>query len=193
MKRRELLVSGAAVTAAIGLGWQSIGYSGFVAGSGPASGSGCALLPIEVRDPEMGSRSVELRISRFFPDQTGGSIARWNLDLLLADANNQLRTVYAWQLQRAHNGLVSAGPGLRMRFPDRAYIDVSTTLRTAAGANSAFSARLPNSTLMVLATARAKTGQPPAMRDLRFDPAKVDLLMADGTRRDFDALLLQTS
>jgi hypothetical protein len=63
----------------------------------------------------------------------------------------------------------------------------------AAGKTDVFNARVPNGSLMVLATARQRTGRPPQLADLRYDASKELLYMADGSPRDFDALLLRTS
>lgn len=165
---------------------------------GPASnGPGCACYPISVDYAALAEPNGEMRLERYWPAQIHSStVARWDFDLSLVDDSGIPRTFHAWQLRRTLSGQVSAGGGLRMRFPPGSSLGALATVhrRDSRGGSriSGWAALLPNATLAVITTARASTGVPPAMELLRFDPVRRELSLSSGDKRDFDALLIQT-
>lgn len=200
MNRREVLVAGGlAAVSALAYGKESTpapvigGGRGGTTPSVPMMATVCALLPIEFDAPLVGNPIKELQIVKYWASETASRLARWDLDLQVYDQFNLPQWVYAWQLRRSVSGHTMPANGIRMRFPLTARIDMTTTVKEASGSTGVFSVSVPNSTLMVLATARQSTARPPAISDLRFDPNKGRLYPADGSLRDFDALLLRTS
>jgi hypothetical protein len=200
MNRRKVLVAGGlAAMSAVAFGKNRVG-SGVMTGGvtepptpAPAAAPVSALLPIEVNQRASGAPITELRISRYWPSETSSGLARWDFDLQVFDQANLPQWVYAWQLRRSASGLTMPSNGVKMRFPQGARLDMASTVMLAAGKTDVFNARVPNGSLMVLATARQRTGRPPQLADLRYDASKELLYMADGSPRDFDALLLRTS
>jgi hypothetical protein len=159
---------------------------------------GCALYPISVNYPALAEPNGELRIERYWPAEIQTTaVARWDFDLSLVDDTGIPRSYFAWQLRRSASGQETAGNGLRMRFPAGSQLAALATVqrRDARGGLSTqgWAALLPNATLAVIATARASTGAPPAMELLRFDPTRRKLTLSSGEKRDFDALLIETS
>lgn len=192
MKRRQILVAGglaAASCLAVGQSMPSRRIGG-VAGQTGAAG---ALLPISVNSRVVGAPITELRVQRFLAAETRTGLQRWDFDLEVNDEFSLVRTVYAWQLKRMSDGRLIASSGLRLRFPGGAQLAIASTIKGSSGQTQVYSANLPNSTYMVLVTPRASTGLPPTLTDLRFNSAKQQLTLADGSARDFDALLLLTS
>lgn len=191
MKRRQLLI-------AAGLAAGSPAYAGseITTGRGlvPLGGTpgNCALLPIEVNQRVTGAPISEIRILKFLPGEVATGVQHMDLDLTVADASNLPRSIYAWQLRRSGSSAPSASNQVRMRFPLGTPLALTATVRTATGTR-VFDASLPNGSLMVLTTARRSTNAPPALLDLRYQPAKSLLTLADGSPRDFDALILQTA
>jgi hypothetical protein len=193
MKRRQLLVAGG-----LAVGYPAFGGNELIGGQRGAlvplgaSPGNCALLPIEVSQRVVGAPVSELRILRFLPGETATGVQRIDLDLTLPDQYSLPRTIYAWQLRRSTSGAAYASNQVRMRFPLGTSLALTATVRTASGTR-VFDASMPSGSLMVLTTARKTTGAPPALLDLRYDPRKGLLMLADGTPRDFDALILQTT
>lgn len=194
MKRRQLLIAAglaAGSPALAGNDWVGGGGRGALVSLGGAPGA-CALLPIDVSQRVVGAPISELRILKFLPGETATGVNRMDLDLTVPDAAYLPRTIYAWQLRRASNGAPYSSNQVRMRFPLGTQATLTATVRTATGTR-VFDASLPNGSLMVLTTARSSTGAPPALLDLRYQPGKSLLTLADGSPRDFDALILQTA
>ncbi len=158
---------------------------------------GCALYPIPTNAPGVSAPGGQLHIERYWPAEGKGILARWDFDLSLLDDTGIPRSFYAWQLRRSASGQLSTGSGLRMRYEPGSRLAAQATLhrRDARGRVSTqfWTAPLPEATLMVVATARASTGAPPAVELLRFDPVGRSLTLSTGEPRDFDALLIQTS
>ena len=190
MNRRQLICAAAGVAVALKSGVSIAGGRGFV--------SPCALLPISVSQRATGAAITELRVEKFLPAQMDAALlARWDLDLAVLSDSGIANTIYAWQLRRTLSGLSMPANSLRMRFPSGARVGaMSSVLRRVPGSVSQtayWSAPLPNGSLMVLTTARSSTLAPPTMADLRFDAASRELYLADGSKRDFDALLIETT
>lgn len=192
MKRRQILVAGGlAVAGGFALAQSRQTSRGTDAG-GVVSAAG-ALLPISVNARVVGAPIAELQVQRFLPAEAKTSLVRWDFDLELVDESSLVRTIYAWQLKRTRDGRTSSGSSLRLRFPQGARLAIASTIHGQSGQSQVYSATLPSSTYMVLVTPRASTGLPPALADLRFDAGKQRLSLADGSPRDFDALLLLTA
>jgi hypothetical protein len=199
MNRRKVLVAGGlAAMSAMAFGKNTVGVAGIAGGDvrppaqAPAAPA-CALLPIEVTQRATSAPITELRIIRYWPSETSSGLARWDFDLQVFDQSGLPQWVYAWQLRRSASGLTMPSQGVRMRFPQGARLDMASTVKLAAGKAEVFNASVPNGSLMVLATARQRTGHPPQLGDLRYDAGRALLYLADGSPRDFDALLLRTS
>lgn len=201
MNRRKLLVAGGlgamSAMSAMAFGKEAVGALG-VAGRGaspplPPAAPACALLPIEVNQRATGAPITELQVVRYLPSETRSGLTRWDFDLQVFDQANLPQWVYAWQLRRSPSGLTMPSNGVKMRFPQGARLDMASTVMLASGIAEVFNASVPNGALMVLVTARQRTGSPPQLIDLRYDAGKGDLYLADGSPRDFDALLLRTS
>ena len=195
MRRRGLLAAAASAVAALP----------FVSLEAAALGAewtrrtpGCALYPIPSNVPRLSAPGGELHIERYWPAEGQGiALARWDFDLNLVDDTGIPRSFYAWQLRRSASGQLSAGSGLRMRYEAGSRLAAQATLhrRDARGRVSTqiWTTPRPEATLMIVATARASTGAPPAVELLRFDPVGRSLTLSTGEPRDFDALLIQTS
>ncbi len=198
MNRRKVLVAGGlAAMSAMAFGKGGVGTGGLTGGITrppvPAPAAVCALLPIEIDQRATGAPITQLQVARYWPSETSSGVARWDFDLQVFDQADLPQWVYAWQLRRSASGLVMPSNGVKMRFPQGARLGMASTVKLAAGKTEVFNASVPNGALMVLVTARQATGSPPSLADLRYDPAKKDLYLADGSPRDFDALLLRTS
>lgn len=198
MKRREVLVTGGLAAVSVfaygkdSIAAPTVGVGRIAPRPVPMMPTVCALLPIEFDQPTVGNPIKELQIVKYWASETATNVARWDLDLQVYDQFGLPQWVYAWQLRRSVSGHAMPANGIRMRFPLTARIDMTTTVKEASGSTGVFSTNVPNSTLMVLATARQSTARPPGISDLRFDPNKGRLYPADGGPRDFDALLLRT-
>jgi len=120
-------------------------------------------------------------------------VRRWDFDLLVEDNGGIWRTIYAWQLRRSTSGSVTAANSMRMRFPQGAAIGLSTNVQSLSGQGGVFTTRIYNGALSLLVTARQRTGKPPELMDLRYDPSRREVSMANGSPRDFESLLLQTT
>jgi hypothetical protein len=196
MRRRRLLSATAGALAVLPF---TLSKAQAFSVAAPRGGTpGCALYPISVNYPALAEPNGELRIERFWPAEIRSTaVARWDFDLSLVDDTGIPRSYYAWQLRRSGSGQQSVGNGLRMRFPPGTQLGALATVqrRDARGGLSThgWAAHLPNATLAVIATARASTGAPPAMELLRFDPSSRKLTLSSGEKRDFDALLIETS
>ncbi len=195
MRRRGLLAAAGAIAALPFLPLKADGYS---VSAPPGGIPGCGLFPISVNHQALAEPNGELHLERFWPAEIRTSaVARWDFDLSLVDDTGIPRSYYAWQLRRSGSGQQSAGNGLRMHFPpDSQLIALATVQRRNDRGGlytQAWASRLPNATLMVITTARESTGMPPELELLRFDPANRTLTLSSGDRRDFDALLIQTS
>lgn len=196
MRRRGLLAAAAGAFAA--LPFVSLKAGPFSAVALARVTPGCGLYPISVNQPGMAKHIGELRIERFWPAEIQStSVARWDFDLSLLDDTGIPRNYFAWQLRRSRSGQQSAGNSLRMRFQPGSQLGALATVqrRDEHGGleTHAWSSVLPNATLMVIATARASTGAPPELKLLRFDPVRRTLVLSSGEKRDFDALLIETS
>ncbi len=173
--------------------------AGAFSGASPVGGApGCALYPVSVNHPGLAEPNGELRIERYWSAEIHTTtLARWDFDLSLIDDTGIPRSYFAWQLRRSGSGQQSAGNSLRMRFPPGSQLGALATVqrRNQRGGlyTQGWAAQLPNATLMVIATARASTGAPPALELLRFDPTRRLLTLSTGDKRDFDALLIETS
>lgn len=195
MRRRGLLAAAASAVAALPF----VSLEAAVLGAEWARRApGCALYPIPTSTPLPASPAGELHIERYWPAEwQGGALARWDFDLSLVDDTGIPRSFFAWQLRRSAGGQLSAGSGLRMRYEPGSRLAANATLqrRDARGRLSSqiWTAPLPSATLMIVATARASTGAPPAVELLRFDPVGRSLTLSTGEPRDFDALLIKTS
>lgn len=149
------------------------------------------MLPILAHRP--GSPITDFRIGKFWPSELAGGIVRVNFDIQVFDAANLPRWIYAWQLQRSVSGLALPSSGLRMNFETGTQIDLQVTVAERSGKTRVFNASLPSHAQLVLATARQRTGSPPRLSDLRYVAESGSLYLADGSPRDFEALLLETS
>ncbi len=196
MRRRGLLNAAAGALAVLPF---TLSKAHAFSSAAPRGGlAGCALYPISVNYPALAEPIGELRIERFWAAEIHSTaLARWDFDLSLVDDTGIPRSYCAWQLRRSSSGQQSAGNGLRMRFQPGTQLGALAIVqrRDARGGLSThgWAAHLPNATLAVIATARASTGAPPAMELLRFDPTRRTLSLSDGDKRDFDALLIETS
>ncbi len=198
MNRRELLLAttGALASAASG---SALGMSGSslvpllgAASSAASVGAACALIPVQpVARATAGMR--ELCVKRFFPSLAGGAspLERLTLDLQMLDDRSQLQTVYAWQLSRRNSASWSGG--FRMELPGQQVNLVINLRRRGSRASESWSGRPVVGVDSLLVTPRASTGQLPATADVRLDLSTPDLWMADGSQRDFDALLLSAT
>lgn len=196
MNRRQALIAGGlAAVSAVAFGRESDGPAGVkrLLPIGPPVSLACALLPIEVDLAAAGAPISQLQVLKFWPSEVATTLARWDFDLQVFDQFNLPQWVYAWQLRRSASGLAMPSNGVKMCFPLGARMDLSATVLARSGRAQVFNASVPGASLMVLATARQLSGSPPELSDLRYDAAKSLLYMADGSRRDFDALLLRTS
>jgi hypothetical protein len=106
----------------------------------------------------------------------------------LLDDQLQLHTVYAWQLAR-HTSTSWSG-GFRMDLPGQLLSLVVNLRPRGARATETWSGRPLIGFDSMLVTARTRTGRAPLAADLRLDVATRELSLADGSPRDFDALLL---
>jgi hypothetical protein len=196
MKRRQMLVAGGlAAVSTVAFGGETV--TSTIAKAALAAGAGapaCVLLPIEVSQRATGAPISLLQISKFWAGEAATGVARWDFDLRVYDAAGLPQAVFAWQLRRhGANGAAMASSGVRMRFPEGVRLDLAATVLGTTGKAQVFDAGMPSGSLMVLATTRRLTGRPPALTDLRYNPVGMQLTMADGSRRDFDALLLRTT
>lgn len=191
MKRRQVLVAAGLAAGSPAFAGSEISTGRVIIPLGGVPGN-CALLPIEISQRVTGAPVSEIRILKFLPGETSTGVNHMDLDLIIPDAANLPRTIYAWQLRRSASGAPQASNQVRMRFPLGTTLAMTATVRTQTGTR-VFDASLPNGSLMVLTTARRSTGAPPALLDLRYQPAKSLLTLADGSPRDFEALILQTA
>lgn len=195
MNRRELLLAttGALATAASGsaLGMSGRGLLPLVgtATSAALSGASCALIPVQPA-PRSYRGLREICMKRFFPSEVGGAgqLEYLSLDLQMLDDRSQLQTVYAWQMSRRAG--TSWSGGFRMSLPGQQVNFVVNLRRPGSRITESWSGTPVIGVESVLATARASTGRVPTAAELRLDPAKPELWLADGSPRDFDALLL---
>ncbi len=135
---------------------------------------------------------MSFRIGKFWPNELASDIARMNFDIQVFDAANLPRWIYAWQLQRSASGRALPSSSLRMNFEFGTELALMVTIAERSGKTSVFNAGLPCNAQMILATARQRTGLPPQLADVRYAAATESLYMADGSPRDFEALLLET-
>lgn len=203
MKRRDLLIAASGVAASLGLGaaWAK------EEGVRPAPSSApptikpdttaqglCAIHPISSRRG-LGSGIRALTIEALFPSEALGtlSLSVWSLDLRLRDITGQERLVYLWQMQR-QGSRVSASQRVTMPFEDMA-LEVVGTMRQGSlrAPDQTWVQSLPVGSQFLVVSPRASTALPPSLTELRFQPESMRLWMADGSPRDFDAVLMQTS
>lgn len=192
MNRRQLICATAGVAVVLKSG------VGIAAGDRVTTSPTCALLPISVSQRAQGAAISQLRVEKFLPAQMDAAVlARWDFNLVVMSDSGIAKMIYAWQLRRSASGLSMPANSLRMRFPTGTRIAAMSAVqrrlpgRVAQTSNWAES--LPNGTLMVLTTSRSSTSAPPTMADLRFDATLREIYLADGSRRDFDALLIETT
>ena len=158
--------------------------------SGPVA-EPCALLPIEAG--RRGNRAQSLRIGQYWRSEVDNGIARMNFDFQVYDEAGLPRWIYAWQVVRSLTGLTLPSSGLHMSFEFGTPLNLTVTIAERSGKTRVYNAAMPGRALMVLATARQRTGLPPQLADLRYVASSASLFLADGSPRDFDALLLQTT
>jgi hypothetical protein len=195
MNRRQVLIAGGlAAFSSVASGKTDLRPLGGGGTPTPVGTSAaCALIPIEYSQRQTSAPIGEMRVARYWPAQSSSRLALWNLDLQVYDQANIPQWVYAWQLRRSASGIAIPGNNLRMLFPTGARIDMMLTVRSVDGIAQVFNARVPSGVLAVLATARQGSGRLPELTELRYDASKMDLYLADGSPRDFDALLIQTT
>ncbi len=190
MNRRNLLLatSGALVCAASGLNAGALlGPAESSTGSG--FGNACALIPVQrVRQGNAGLHEISLK--RFFPRQVDGPdlLEHFALDLQFLDDLARPHTVYAWQLVRRLSATWSGG--FRMGLPSHQVNLLAHLRQRGARTTESWSGRPLLGYESILTTARSSTGKVPLAPDLRLDAATMELSLADGSPRDFDALLL---
>lgn len=200
MNRRNLLVAAVGSVASLGSGMASAmaggnGLAGLVGAAINLAGRNepCALLPVSA--PPMAAAATSLvHMKRHFPNVVlgRGALAQFTLDLRLVDNKGMARTVYAWQMRRRPDSQAPA-TGFRMQFLAD-YVDVVANFRLEGSRTStSWSGAVPRGTDSILVTPRLSTGRVPEAIDLRFDVAKQELTMADGSLRDFDAILLHAA
>ena len=195
MNRRQVLVAGGfAAVSAVAMAKDPVPVIPGGYGGSPSTGAvaePCALLPIEAG--RRGNPVYSLRIGQFWPSETASGLARMSFDFQVFDEANLPRWVYAWQLDRRASGLALPSSGLRMNFEFGTRLDLMVTITGRSGKIRNFNAGLPGRSMMVLATERQYTGLPPRLADLRYVAGSESLYLADGSPRDFDAMLLHTS
>lgn len=196
MNRRELLLAttGALASAASGsaLGMSGGGLlplMGAATSAAAVGGTSCALIPVQPA-PRVFRGLREIRMKRFFPSQVGGAgqLEYLSLDLQMLDDRSQLHTVYAWLLSRRVGE--SCSGSFRMSLPGQQVNFVVNLRRRGSRITESWSGAPVIGVDSILATARASTGRVPTAAELRVDPTKPELWLADGSPRDFDALLL---
>ncbi len=198
MNRRSVLGAGGALAV--------VGFSqpaGATFTSGPTRGTSTprefsAFIPIEVRQRTNGPISA-IHIRKFWPDETQSDnrLKSWTVDLSIPDDRGVTRTILAWHLSRTAQRCMT-GNSIKMQFPEGAHAHVAISCVRGVGkesvtTQSAWSDLVPGASLLVLASARSSTGRPPQLMDLRYFPGEKDLRLADGSPRDFDALLIETA
>lgn len=196
MNRRDMLLAttGALASAASGpaFGMHGSGLLPLLGGASAAvaaGGPGCALIPVQPAPRAAGILS-EICLKRFFPSRVAGpgQLEHLSLDLQMLDDRSQLQTVYAWQLARRSS--TSWSGRFRMRLPGQQVNLVVNLRRSGSRTTESWSGRLVVGVDSVLVTPRVSTGQLPSIAELRLDPSAPELWLADGSPRDFDALLL---
>jgi hypothetical protein len=198
MNRRELLLAttGALASAASGsaLGMSGTGLLPLIGGGTAAAtvGASCALFPVQPA-PRMYAGMREICMKRFFPSlvEGAGQLEQLTLDLQMLDDRSQLQTVLAWQLVRRHSASWSGG--FRMSLPGQQVNLVVNLRRRGSRGTESWSGRLVVGVDSILATPRASTGRLPLVAELRLDADQRELRLADGSPRDFDALLLSAA
>ena len=133
-------------------------------------------------------------MKRFFPNAVGGrsQLAHFTLDLRLLDARGFSRTVYAWQMRR-RSIADSHNTGFRMQFQADSVEVVATIRPDGSRSPITWAGQVPRGTDSILVTPRLSTGRAPNAVDLRFDVGRQELSMADGSLRDFDAVLIHAA
>ncbi|HWS25545.1 MAG TPA: hypothetical protein VN259_03130 [Xanthomonadales bacterium] len=199
MNRRNMLVAAVGSVATLGSGVASALAGGSAGGllAAAVSAAGreefCALLPVSRATASAASTS-RVQMTRFFPNVVGGrsQLAYFTVDLRLQDEKGLSRTVYAWQMRRRPVAQSHAS-GFRMQF-EADYAEVVATIRPdGSRAPITWAGPVPRGTDSILVTPRLSTGRAPNAIDLRFDVDRQELSMADGSLRDFDAVLLHAS
>lgn len=192
MNRRDLLLatSGALACAVSGSAFGMRGGSLPSATTGAAAfGVACALIPIQ-RAPHNATDTREICLKRFFPSEVEGpgQLEHLSLDLQLLDDRFQPHTVYAWQLARRTNASWSGG--FHMGLPGQLVSVVANLRQRGSRTTESWSGRPVIGFDSMLVTARTSTGRVPSAIELCLDPTNQKLTLADGSPRDFDALLL---
>lgn len=200
MNRRKVLVAAVGSMAGLGSGMASamVGGGGMPGLFGAAinlagRNEPCALLPVSAPAGTAAATSL-VHMKRFFPNAVlgRGALAQFTLDLRLVDNKGMARTVYAWQMRRRPDAQAQAG-GFRMQFLAD-YVDVVANFRLEGSRTATtWSGAVPRGTDSILVTPRLSTGRVPDAISLRFDVDKQELTMADGSLRDFDAVLLHAA
>lgn len=198
MNRRSLIGAGGAIVVA---GLSRPAGATFSKGSitaAPMSQESSAFIPIEVRQRSNGPVSA-IHIRKFWADQTQSDsrLKTWSIDLSMPDSSGITRVILAWHLSRSAHQCMTGNP-VKMQFPlgARAHVAVNSIRGIGekyASTRSAWSEQVPSGSLVVLASARSSSGRPPQLMDLRYFPGERDLRLADGSPRDFDALLIETT
>jgi hypothetical protein len=155
-----------------------------------------AILPIEIRQRRPALiRSIQ--VAHCWPAQVVDP-RRPSLyfDLVVEDAEDWAQSIAFWSVVRRGSSTLTASR-VRMNFPTGATLGARTLQRRHdprfdAIIERVWAARIPNATTFVLAGERSGTGTPPQALDLRYEPRTRALKMADGSPRDFDAVLVET-
>lgn len=193
MNRRDLLLASSGVLAGAASG-SAFGMSDLFGASTDTAARHrrCALIPMQpAQGPFADLREICLR--RFYPSEIDGpgQLEHLSLDLQLLDERFQLHTIYAWQLAR-HSSASWSG-NFRMALPGELASLVVHLRQRGARVTESWSARPRIGFDSVLVTARASTGRVPDSAELRLDPVTRALSLADGSPRDFDAMLLSAT
>lgn len=198
MNRRSVIGAGGAIAFA-GLSRPAgATFSKRTISAAPTFQESSAFIPIEVRTHANAPISA-IHIRKFWPDETPSDnrLKTWSVDLSLPDSGGITRVIMAWHLSRSAHQCMTGNP-VKMQFPlgARAHVAVSSVRglgEKSASNQSAWSEQVPGGSLVVLASARSSSGRPPQLMDLRYFPSERDLRLADGSPRDFDALLIETT
>lgn len=200
MNRREVLVAASAGVLAVSCGGRVLARGG---SHGPVDGPGlslapnsgqCAFLPIEWHTRADPGETMAVHLRHFWADQTASParLSRWDVDFTLVDDAGVSRIIHAWQLRRQGQGPDLAASPLRMVFPGGVVLSARTLSQRGGGtAPLGWSQVLPSPGLVVLASARSSTAAPPQLQELRYIAKDRELALANGTPRDFDALLVE--
>lgn len=194
MNRRDLLLASSGILACAASG-SALGMSSGLLGASPdaaARNSRCALIPMQ---PAMGpmAESREICVQRFYPSEVEGpgQLEHLSLDLQLLDERFQLHTIYAWQLAR--RSCASCSGNFRMALSGQLSSLIVHLRQRGARVTESWSARPLIGFDSVLVTARSSTGRVPGAAELRLDTVTRALSLADGSPRDFDAVLLSAT